>query len=53
MVKDSKLLAGRAMWTVKTELLFGFNRQTRTRQANHPFFSGFYPVVISHLFNFA
>jgi hypothetical protein len=53
MVKESKLLAGRAIGAVKTGLLWGFNRQSPKRQANHPFFSGYYWVIISHLFNFS
>lgn len=53
MVKDSKLLAGRAIRVVKTELLLGFNLLCRKGQAKHRFFSGYYRVIISHLFNFS
>jgi len=51
MVKDSKLLLGRAIREIKTGLLLGFNGLRWFGQGPSEFFWGFYPVIIGSLFN--
>ena len=53
MVRDSKLLLGRAIREVKTGLLQGFNGSMAIGQGLSGFFWGFYSVKMGKLFNIA
>lgn len=52
MVRDSKLLLGRAIREIKTGLLRGFNARKADGQGLSGFFWGFYSVKMGKLFNF-
>jgi hypothetical protein len=53
MVRDSKLLLGRAIREVKTGLLQGFNGSMAIGQGLSEFFWGFYLVKMGKVFNIA